>query len=193
MKKAISGQLSAIGFGARIGFALTLILAACGPRTDEDKAKSAARAFYDVYMRVRPSGVPSRDQQFEFKKTLSVGLAGLLEAASTAEDNAGRDPGGAPSPKLEGDVFTSFDQGAVTYKVARCEVQAASAVCLVELANSDSRNAKVAWKDRVFVIQEGDRWVVDDIEFFGDKQFMHKGRLREVLKQVLDDANAPAV
>ena len=67
-------------------------------------------------------------------------------------------------------------------------------MCLVDLTNIDDRNrSRLAWKDRIFLVRENNRWVVDDIEYFGDKQFMHKGHLKEVLKQVIQDGKGPMV
>jgi hypothetical protein len=33
------------------------------------------------------------------------------------------------------------------------------------------------------------RWVVDDIEFGGNWQFMHKGHLRELLRRIIHNGN----
>lgn len=192
MKRAIRNQPPAFGSGWKMGCAAALLLAAaCWQPSDERQVKNAASAFYDVYMRVRPSGVPPREQQAEFKKFISIGLAGLLEAAASMEENSSREAQGGPPPRLEGDLFTSSDEGAVTYKIVQCEIQKPKAACVVELTNTDDRNrAKLAWKDRLFLVQDGDRWVVDDIEFLGDRQFMHRGRLKEVLKQVIEEGRA---
>jgi hypothetical protein len=111
-----------------------------------------------------------------------------LEEAFASEDSSFRETG------IEGDLFSSLDQGARSYKTLQCEVQAATAACLVELTSVDDRNnAKFAWKDRVFLMREGSRWIVDDIEFLGDRPYMHKGRLKDILKQIIDEAKSPAV
>ena len=193
MKRAISDQPSAFSTGWKRGCvaAALLLAAACWQPGDESQVKNAVSSFYDVYMRVRPSGVPPRDQQGEFRKFISVGLAGLLDAAASMEENSSREAQGAPPPRLEGDVFTSSDEGAASYKIVQCEIQKPAATCVVELANADDRDrSKVAWKDRVFLVQDGGRWVVDDIEFLGDKQFMHRGRLKDVLKQLIEEGKA---
>ncbi|HEX9444868.1 MAG TPA: hypothetical protein VGA73_12145 [Candidatus Binatia bacterium] len=189
MKRAIGDRLSAFGSGWKIGCAAALLLAAaCWQPGDERQVKNAVGSFYDVYMKVRPSGVPPREQQAEFKKFISTGLAGLLDAAASMEENSSREAQGPPPPRIEGDLFTSSDEGAVSYKIVQCEMQKPAATCVVELTNADDRNrAKLAWKDRVFLVQDGGRWVVDDIEFLGDQQFMHRGRLKDVLKQVIEE------
>jgi len=171
---------------------LLLALSACS-RGDERKVKSAVRGFYDTYLKLRPSGVPTKAQQSDFKKLVSSGLSNLLEEAATLEDTS-RAPDSPAPPRLEGDVFTSLDEGAISYQISRCDIETSTAMCVVELTNIDDRNrGKLSWKDRVFLVRENDRWLVDDIEYFGDKQFMHKGRLKDVLKQVIKDGSEPMV
>jgi hypothetical protein len=186
MKRAIKQhRRSVIGCGT----ALLLACAACWQPTEERQIKNAVSAFYDVYMKVRPSGVPTKEEQPEFKKVISTGLAGLLDEAFTSEEkNTFRET------KIEGDLFSSLDQGALSYKTLECETEKVPATCMVELTNVDDRNkANFTWKDRVFLVREGDRWVVDDIEFLGDRPYMHKGRLKDVLRQIIEEAKKPAV
>ena len=190
MKTAICNRRSVVSFGWTVGCAAALLLAcaACWRPSEERQAKNAVSSFYDVYMKIRPSGVPTKEQQVEFKKVISIGLAGLLDAASTGEESSFRET------RIEGDLFSSLDQGALSYKTLQCEIQNTSAICEVELTSVDDRNnSKFAWKDRVFVIREGERWLVDDIEFLGDRPFMHKGRLKDVLKAIIEDAKSPDI
>lgn len=194
MKEAISIQRSAFSFATTLGFgvALLLLVAACGPPSDERQVKNAVGAFYDLYMKVRPSGVPTKEQQVDFKKVLSTGLAALLEVAAGVEENAGREAGGEAAPKLEGDLFTSADEGAGSYKIVECEIQKPNATCVVKLSNVDDRKgSRLAWKDRVFLVHQADRWVVDDVEYFGEEEYMHKGRLKDVLKQIIAEGKSP--
>jgi hypothetical protein len=187
---AISGQRSAFSFGGLLGIAALLptLLAACWQPGDERQINNAVSAFYDVYMKVRPSGLPTKEQQPEFKKVISTGLASLLEEAFAREDSSFRETG------IEGDLFSSLDQGALAYKTLQCEAQAGNASCLVELTSVDDRNnAKFAWNDRILLVRQGDRWVVDNIEYLGDRPYMHKGRLKDILKQIIDEAKSPAV
>lgn len=194
MMKATGDKRSASTFRWRAGCAVALLMAviACA-RSDESRVKSTVRGFYNVYLKVHPSGVPTKGQQTDFKKVMSTGLSDLLDEAARSEDSS-RDLNSAAPPRLEGDVFTSLDEGAFSYQIVRCDVEASSAMCVVDLTNvNDAGRGKLSWKDRVFLVREGDRWVVDDIEYFGDKQFMHKGHLKDVLKQVIQDGKEPMV
>jgi hypothetical protein len=185
---------SGLCLGARLALlsALLILMTGCS-RDDETKVKSVVRDFYNVYLKVKPSGVPTKAQQTDFKKIMSTGLSNLMDEAAQSEDTS-RDPSSPAPPRLEGDVLTSLDEGALSYKIIRCDLQAAAAMCVVELTNAgDGGPAKVTWRDRIFLVRESDRWVVDDIEYFGDKQFMHKGRLKDVLKQVIQEGKQPLV
>ena len=172
-----------------------LALAACsGGHGDDQASHRAANAFYNVYLKLHPSGVPTKNQQAEFKPLVSADLAGLLVEAALAEAHYAEATKGEAPPLLEGDLFTSLFEGAESYKIGQCEMQKESWACAVELAHTDSRdNSKVEWKDRIYVVRNKDRWAVDDIEFLGDWQFMHKGRLKELLKAVIAEGkNTPA-
>ena len=190
MKTTISNRRSVVSFGWTAGCAAVLLLvcAGCFTPSDERQAKKAVGAFYDVYLKVRPSGVPTKEQQTEFKKVLSTKLAALLDEAPTLEEDSSLET------RIEGDLFSSLDQGALSYKTLQCEIQNTTATCEVELTSVDNRNnSKLAWKDRVYAVREGNRWLVDDIEFLGDRPFMHKGRLKDVLKAIIEDAKSPDV
>ncbi|SRR5713226_674284 len=192
MKEAIKNQAWVISFGWEMRFAAALLFVFLGcsrAPNNELEAKNAASAFYDIYMQLRPSGVPSKEQQDQLKQVISTRLAALLNEASVMEGNSSEETKNEGSPRIEGDLFTSLDQGAVSYKVLQCESQKASAACDVELTNVNDRdNSKLAWKDRVFLAREGNRWVVDDIEYLGDRQFMHKGRLKDFLSKIIEEA-----
>jgi Protein of unknown function (DUF3828) len=194
--RAIRSRLSGAGIGWEMRFAAVLlfVFVGCSRATnDELEAKKAATAFYDVYMKIRPSGVPTKEQQAEFKQVLSTRLAALLSQASAVEETSSPERESGTPPRIEGDLFTSLDQGAVSYKVLECKSQNQVVTCDVELANIDDRdNSKFTWKDRVFVVREGNRWVVDDIEYVGDRPFMHKGHLKEVLSKVMEEAKKEA-
>jgi hypothetical protein len=174
-------------------FLLALAACSCGHR-EEQASRGAASAFYNLYLKLHPSGVPTKGQQTEFEPLVSADLAGLLVEAALAEARYAEATKGEAPPLLEGDLFTSLFEGAESYKIGQCEMQKESGACVVELAHTDSRdNSKVEWKDRVYVVRHQDRWAVDDIEFLGDWQFMHKGRLKELLKAVIEEGkNSPA-
>src|SRR5712691_12083677 len=110
-----------VSFGRALRFAalLLFLLTACFQPSEERQVKNTASAFYDLYMKLRPSGVPPKEQQLEFKKLMSSGLANLLDEAFMVEESS-REPKSGAQPKIEGDLFTSVDEGAVSYKTLQC-------------------------------------------------------------------------
>jgi hypothetical protein len=192
MKEDTLYRLSAIKWGRDMRFvvAMLCVFVSCSRAPNEDReARTAASAFYDVYMKIRPSGVPTKEQQEQLKPVLSSRLRVLLFEASAAEGSNVKAVEVEAAPKIEGDLFSSLDQGAVSYKILKCESQKASATCIAELGNVDDRdNSKLSWKDRLFLIREENRWVVDDIEYLGEEQFMHKGHLKDFLSKVIEEA-----
>lgn len=174
--------------------ACALVLASCFSKPAENEnIKSAASAFYDVYIKLRPSGVPPKEQIEQFKGVISADLNALLRGAAEAEAAYFAATHGESPPLVEGDLFTSLFEGAESYGVGQCEKQKAETACLVELTHGDiGGSSTFKWKDRVFVVRENDGWVVDDVEFLGDWQFMHKGRLKELLKEIVEEAKSAA-
>jgi hypothetical protein len=54
---------------------------------------------------------------------------------------------------------------------------------VVEFRYVESRESRpTVWRDKVYLVKESNAWLIDDIEYAGDWQFMQKGRLGEVLK-----------
>ena len=162
---------------------------ACGA-SPETEAESATNNFYRVYMKLKLMGIPSSKQLRLLQKTISPGMAGLLLRADDAESKYARNTKGEVPPLIEGDLFTSNFEGATSFKVLRCEARGGSMSCTVELGYPDSRSGKIFnWQDRAVLIEDHDKWLVDDIEFLGSWEFMHKGFLREILNQIILDAD----
>ena len=89
---------------------------------------------------------------------------------------------------VEGDLFTSLFEGASAFTVLSCDSRTGS--CLVELSYLDPESkAPTTWQDKVYLVKDSPGWLVDDIEFLGNWQFMHKGRLKELLKQVIEEGS----
>ena len=152
-------------------------------------AEHGAAAFYRAYLDTRPAGVPSARVREKLAAVLSPQLADLLQRADAAERRYRSVTKNAVPPLVEGDLFTSLFEGAQAFAVRECHRgTAGGAACTIELRYGEGANA-VQWTDKLFLVRHGGRWVADDIEFGGDWQFMHKGRLREILRRVIRDGN----
>ncbi len=150
-----------------------------------------ATAFYRVYLDARVSGVPSARTLASFAPVVSPSLLQLLQKGDIAEKHYARVTNHAVPPLVEGDLFTSLFEGAQSFAVQECHRGATgSATCTITLQHADAGGqAPTRWADKVFLIKQGRRWMVEDIEYGGDWQFMHKGRLRELLRRVIRDGS----
>ncbi len=152
-----------------------------------------ATAFYRVYLDARVSGVPSTKTLAGFALVVSPSLLQLLQKAEAAEKHYARVTKHEVPPLVEGDLFTSLFEGAQSFAVQECHRGATgSAACTIALQYADAGStAPTRWIDKVFLIKHDRRGVVEDNEYGGNWQFMHKGRLRELLRRVIrDSANA---
>lgn len=150
--------------------------------------KDSVNAFYTIYLSERPSGVPSEQEQQKFNPYLSAPLGKLLKEAARAEQQYYQATKGESPPLVEGDLFTSLFEGATSFKTLSCDSRTGS--CIVEFRYVDPKEkAPTIWKDKVYLIKGHQGWVVDDIEFLGTWEFMHKGRLQDLLKQVISEGN----
>jgi hypothetical protein len=145
-------------------------------------------AFYNTYMTVKPSGVSTVKEQRRFKPYFSATLVKRLNEAAQAEEKYHRSTKGEVPPLVEGDLFTSLFEGATAFKVLTCET--GTRACLVELSYIEATNGSpTRWKDKVYLIRNSRSWLINDIEYLGEWQFMHKGRLQDLLKEVVKEGN----
>ena len=166
--------------------ALAIALAACSgsavrPAADCPDPGSAAGAvceFYQTYLRLRPAGLPSAAQQAELAPWLSERLERQLDAARAVQA-AYRDahPGEKP-PLVDGFLFASLFEGPTDFEVGT----AVAANGLWRVPVQFSYGAEVTWQDTALVMQEGGRYVIDDVELAGAGPFNPAGRLSELLR-----------
>jgi hypothetical protein len=184
----------AVGWKVGLIFSLGLVIAACSRGGDEKAAHDSAAAFYNLYLKTHPAGVPNDRLREQLQPLISAELSDLLNDAAVAEAQYAKETKGQSPPLVEGDLFTSLFEGAEMYTLGPCKVEADAASCAVDLSYTDKRdNSKTAWQDRIYLSREEGKWAVDDIEFLGTWEFMHKGKLKDLLRQVADEAkDAPA-
>ena len=173
--------------------AIVIAFSLCGniacADTDAELRKATA-AFYRVYLEVRPSGVPHSGTRVKFVPVISRTLEQLLAHAEAAERHYAKVTKRQVPPLAEGDIFTSLFEGAQAYALERCERGTAATTCTVALRHGPpGEKNTVNWADKVYLVRYNGRWLVDDIEFGGNWQFMHKGHLRDLLRRIIRDGN----
>jgi hypothetical protein len=154
----------------------------------DSRLEHAASAFFRVYIAARPAGIPNGVIRAKFSPVISHTLAQLLERADAAERHYAKVTGRLVPPLIQGDVFTSLFEGAEKFTVRDCKRTAVATFCDIELRYGTG-NSRALWVDKIFLVRNGGRWVVDDIEYGGDWGFMHKGRLKDLLRRVILDGN----
>jgi hypothetical protein len=161
----------------------------------------AAASFYRTVLELRVLGVPGEADRKRLAPQLSPGLTDLLAKADAAEAAYRDATRNEVPPIIQGDLFSSLFEGATGLGAVTCEGSGDRAVCTVELryeqAGQEEANPGVtSWKDRVTLVPAppggAAGWVVDDIEYGGDWQFMHKGTLRRILENVIKSGHEEA-
>jgi hypothetical protein len=171
----------------RIALLIMLLATNAFAGSDGGDLPLAVQKFYKVYLEVKTFGVPTEKDRARFAPFLSGQLQELLEGAAAAERSYAKVTRGKVPPLVEGDLFTSMFEGANGFRVVSCQMQGGQGVCLVELTFIDpSLKSPFHWQDKIYLVKGPHGWVVDDIEFLGDWQFMHKGRLQGLLKRVIE-------
>jgi hypothetical protein len=151
---------------------------------------AAAAVFYSTYLRLKPAGVPDANQRTQMRALISPMLDGLLAAADEAEARYANKTHKQVPPLVEGDLFTSLFEGATRISAAACAGGDKAATCRVDLAYRDGANGpETTWQDRVLLVRAAGGWVVDDIEYGGNWPFARRGRLSEMLKAVVREAD----
>lgn len=153
---------------------------------EESIVSGAANAFYEAYLTYYTSGAPEEEELRYFEKLLSGELASLLHDLSAAEDRYHETTKGEVSPLVQGDLFTSLFEGANEFTVLSCDTERFAASCLVELTNTQAGESPFSWQDRVYLMKQEDAWVIDDVEFLGDWDFMHKDFLKNLITSILE-------
>ncbi len=170
---------------------LAIVTSCARPAPQGPGPEATVKGFYGAYVAIHPMGVPEEVQLSKLKAYLTPSLASLLRDADAAETAYRKRTNNEVPPLVEGDLFTSMFEGASAFEVLPAHVDGDRAECKVELTYKDADpKYNVTWKDEIFLVKGPSGWLIDDIGYGGDWQFMHKGRLRGLLAQVIKDGAA---
>jgi hypothetical protein len=154
-------------------------------------AQKTATAFYNVYIRTHPPGVPDAAVRKQFQPVVSPTLNDLLAGAAKAEADYAKQMKGEAPPLVEGDLFTSNFEGATSFSILSCDGDDKFAICAVDLVYVDDvprqppvQPTTIKWTDKAFLIRTNDGWKVDDIAYGGNWPFGNHGRLKDALSDV---------
>jgi hypothetical protein len=136
-------------------------------------------------------GVPSRKNIDRLSPFISLSFRSNLLGARDAEDKNFKKTKGTEPPLFEGSLFYSLFEGADKYTSIKSEPDTKIVSCLVNLEYRDpyGKHEIVKWQDRAILIKENNKWVVYDLELLGKWQFGAKGKLSEILREVIKEGN----
>jgi len=175
-------------------FVLTFMVGMSPSQTPED----AANQFYSFVLSSRyQSCLPDGSQLDRLSPFMSKRLTDLLRDALIYRERYAKQhppefrkdspPIFYKPPFSDGDCFSSNVEGVTRFKLGKSkEAQNGFRIDLV-LAYIDSMKSKEVpepfeWIDTIVVVREGDRFVVDDIEFGGNWPYGNHGSLSKLLK-----------
>lgn len=162
----------------------TLPLAAHS-RADEKGPADTVNGFYDVYIKVKPLGIPDASKLAKLSPYLTPGLVSLLTEADVTEQKYKEETKGEVPPLVEGDIFTSLFEGADAFLVGKCEEKDNTAECVVGFSNTNPGDGKTfKWKDAVVLEKDESGWLISDVNYKGDWDFAVKGTLTGMLKRL---------
>ena len=167
--------------------AITGFLGACAPAVqlpqrscpDASTAEGAVCSFYERYLELRPSGLPTAEQQAALAPWFSERLERGMDAAREVQTVFRSEHPDEKPPLVDGCLFASLFEGPTTFAIGT----AVSAGDTTRVPVRFRYGTDVEWQDEIVVTREGDRFVIDDIEFAGAGPFNPAGRLSEVLQQ----------
>ena len=162
-----------------IALLLALTLLGCKPAA-EQSASDVVRQFYAATINGKVTGAPTAEQLTTLSPYLSDTLRSLLAAArKRSEAEAAKAPDEKPS-FVEGDLFSSLFEGPNAVDVLPDSARGEQRVASVKMT-ANAASPPVSWVDRAVLVKQGDRYVIDDIEYGGTWDFASKGTLRSAL------------
>jgi hypothetical protein len=175
---------------AVLGFLAAFTAAHASDMTD---VSAVANGFYGVYATFHPSdGIPDAKVRAKLEPYISPALDRPLIDGETAERHFASVTKNMSPPLIEGDLFTSNFEGATAYHVGACVAAGAMAHCPVNFgyrSNAKEDAKPVNWTDTVYLVRTANGWRVDDIGYGATWAFGNKGRLKDVLRDAIQNGN----
>jgi hypothetical protein len=149
-------------------------------------------AFYAIYVRLHPSGIPGARQRVLLGRFLSQHLNGLLVDADRAESRYAAATKQEAPPLVEGDLFTSLFEGATSYAVGPCTADGeTTASCTILLTNTMEGQPDTNWTDTILMVREGRTWKIDDVAYGGTWPFANRGHMTDILTDAIAESEKP--
>ena len=142
-----------------------------------DTPAGAVCGFYTRYLEVRPTGLPTPEQQAALAPWLSDGLEARLDAARRVQARFRTENPGEKPPLVDGCLFASLFEGPTSFSVEAATTGGGVTRVPVQFRYG----SEATWRDVVVLVREGSGYAIDDIEFAGAGPFNPPGKLSEAL------------
>ena len=142
-----------------------------------DTPEGAACHFYTRYLEVRPTGLPTPEQQTALAPWLSHSLEERLDAARRVQAQFRTENPGEKPPLVDGCLFASLFEGPTSFSVKAATTGGDVSRVPVQFRYG----TEATWQDVVVLVREGSGYAIDDIELSGAGPFNPAGRLSEAL------------
>ncbi len=158
-------------------------------RAQQNEQALVVADFYKVILTFKDGGVPSWKNIDRLSPFISADFRNLLLDARLAEEKHTKKTKNSEPPLVEGSLFYSLFEGADKYTAIKLEPDKKPVSYLINLQYHDpyGKHEIVKWQDRAILIQENNKWVVHDLELLGKWQFGAKGKLSEILQEVIKE------
>jgi hypothetical protein len=164
------------------------ILISCLLITSASPANIAPEAvvqnFYSQLLKLKVSGLPNESQLKDLSPYLSARLLDQIENAQKYQEKFKKENPEEKLPLIEGALFSSLFEGISEFQIGKIESLENGYKVFVHFSYKDSALSPeiTEWQDAVIIKQEGERLVIEDVEYLGDWPFKPGNRLSEVLK-----------
>lgn len=171
--------------------AIILFLSCSSSHKEQDDKILAINNFYNTVLVLKNDGIPEKKDIEKLSPFISTSFKKLLLEARKAEDKYFHKTKGEVPPLIEGSLFFSLFEGADKVILVTEETNADKISCLIDLEYRDryGKKEKFRWQDRAILVMQNNRWVVNDLELLGKWPFGAKGKLSDILKNVIKAGN----
>jgi uncharacterized protein YecT (DUF1311 family) len=149
--------------------------------------------FYQHVISLDVRGAPSRETVDSLSPFISSKLREALLQAWVDEEAHTRETKGEEAPLFEGPMFLGVWEGAQKVLDVQRDHKSepTSYVVTLQMKSPYDKDPKNNWKDRVILVQENGKWVVDDLVFRVDTNPPSVRSLMHNLQQISEDCVEP--
>lgn len=152
----------------------------------EGSAAGAARSFYRMHMQLHAAGLPVGEDFARYRPLLSKRLLALMAPAARERDRMIAEEPGLKPPYIEGDLFSSLDDGLTGFELGKRSVLGPDRERFeIESVYADSE-VSLRRRNRALMVREDGRWKLDDVEYgrsdVVDGDFVAQASLSELLR-----------